>query len=255
MIPITRLDLPDPTLRALRDQTAKITSARDRLREAHRLWQNRIVRTTLLPVLRSTLADMCPGIKRCMYCGDSLGTDIEHFEPVRIRPVRTFDWHNHLLACSYCNSRQKQDKFPLAADGTPLLLDPTVDDPAEHLHLALAAGVYLDLTPRGKATIDLFDLNRGELVKGREHALRANRRLLRDWREAAEEDDVDAVHECLCDLREQPVAEVALALLQQAHSVAVADLFIRDLATLTHLRRPETLALAAEVFTASAADW
>ncbi|MBR7837578.1 hypothetical protein KDL01_30140 [Actinospica durhamensis] len=255
MIPITRLELPERTRRELEDQTTKIAAARDRLREAHRLWQNRIVRTAILPVLRGTLAEMCPGIKRCMYCGDSLGTDIEHFEPVKLRPIRAFDWHNHLLACSYCNSRQKQDKFPLAPDGTPMLLDPTVDDPAEHLHLALSAGVYLDLSPRGKVTIDLLDLNRGELVKGREHALRANRRLLRDWREAAEDDDVDAVHECLGDLREQPVAEVALALLQQGHSAAVAQLFGRDPATLAHLRRPETLALAAEVFTTSAADW
>jgi uncharacterized protein (TIGR02646 family) len=255
VIPITRLDLPDRTQRTLHDQTAKIAAARNRLHEAHRLWQNRIVRTSVLPVLRATLADMSPGIKRCMYCGDSLGTDIEHFEPVKVRPLRTFDWHNHLLACSHCNSRQKQDKFPLASDGTPLLLDPTVDDPAEHLHLALAAGVYVELSERGKATIELFDLNRGELVRGRDHALRANRRLLRDWREAAADDDVDAVHECLSDLREQPVAEVALALLQQAHSPAVGQIFARDPATLAHLRRPETLALAAEVFTTSAAIW
>ena len=55
---------------------------------------------------------MAPGVQRCMYCLDSLGTDIDHFEPKSRRPLRTFCWHNHLLACSRCNSNYKREEYP-----------------------------------------------------------------------------------------------------------------------------------------------
>lgn len=50
--------------------------------------------------LDSVLRQMAPGLERCMYCGDNQGTDIDHFEPLARNPLRTFDWLNHLLACS-----------------------------------------------------------------------------------------------------------------------------------------------------------
>jgi hypothetical protein len=102
-----------------------------------------------------------------MYCDDSRGTDIDHFEPLERAPLRAFVWVNHLLACSFCNSNQKNRKYPVDAEGACLLVDPTAEDPADHLTLRLSVGTYDPLSPKGEETIQVFGLNRSELVKGR----------------------------------------------------------------------------------------
>ncbi|MDY0810698.1 hypothetical protein [Kitasatospora purpeofusca] len=66
-------------------------------------------------------------------------------------PVSAFDWTNHVLACSLCNSHLKKAVFPLDPDGKPLLIDPTAEDPTPHLRLVLAVGQYHPLTPGGRA--------------------------------------------------------------------------------------------------------
>ncbi|MGE7434156.1 HNH endonuclease [Kitasatospora sp. NPDC001175] len=133
--------------------------------------------------LRTLLHGMAPGLVRCMYCGDSLGTDIDHFEPIARAPLRTFDWHNHLLACAYCNSNLKRDQFPCdPVTGAHLLIDPSREDPADHLLLYLESGAYQGLTAKGHTTIDVFGLNaRGELVRGRRLAFTVVKALLREW--------------------------------------------------------------------------
>ncbi|MEY9213848.1 hypothetical protein NI17_022655 [Thermobifida halotolerans] len=78
--------------------------------------------------VRDLLSTMATGIDRCMYCGDSLGTDIGHSEPIAETPPRTFDWCDHLLAYSRCNSHEKRERFPRADGGTPRLVDPSVED-------------------------------------------------------------------------------------------------------------------------------
>ncbi|WP_080127725.1 MULTISPECIES: hypothetical protein [unclassified Actinoplanes] len=102
-----------------------------------------------------------------MYCHESRGTDVDHYEPIRRAPLRTFVWDNHLLACAYCNQQAKQEVFPLDGNGQPLLLDPSVDDSADHMTL-LSTGVFEGLTTRGAETIEVLGLNkRPELVRAR----------------------------------------------------------------------------------------
>ncbi|WP_184754233.1 HNH endonuclease [Streptosporangium album] len=117
--------------------------------------------------LAGHLNAMATGIRRCMYCGDGLGTDIDHFEPLAEAPLRAFDWPNHLLACSHCNSHQKRELFPRDEDGRPMLVDPSAEDPYGHLELVLSTGTYEALTVRGDATIKVFGLNRSDLERGR----------------------------------------------------------------------------------------
>jgi hypothetical protein len=101
-----------------------------------------------------------------MYCGDNQGTDVDHHEPLALAPYRTFDWLNHLLACSVCNSHFKRDGFPRADDGTPLLLDPTADEPLDHLALSLSVGWYAPRTERGRVTIETLGLKPGRAEPG-----------------------------------------------------------------------------------------
>ncbi|MEU7336131.1 MULTISPECIES: HNH endonuclease [unclassified Streptomyces] len=203
---------------------------------AKQLWKHTTVRRHIHPVLKSTLAEMAPGLERCMYCGDNQGTDIDHFEPVRANPLRTFDWHNHLLACSLCNSHLKRDLFPLADDGTPLLIDPSSEDPAPHLHLSLAAGSYINLTDRGDATIKVFGLNRKILVRGRLNAYRITPLLLDKWRTALEKDDLEEADACAATIWEQPTADVVHAMFHQALVPGAEDIFADEPETLTLLR-------------------
>ncbi|MFI9106654.1 HNH endonuclease [Streptomyces fildesensis] len=207
--------------------------------QAKRLWKHTTVRRHVHSALGKTLAAMAPGLDRCMYCGDSQGTDIDHFEPMSRAPLRTFDWNNHLLACSLCNSHTKRDLFPVDAAGRPLLIDPSTEDPALHLHLVLAAGEYIALTPRGEATRKVFDLNRGVLVRGRRNVYRITRLCLEDWYAAYEEGDEAALREWTSTILEQPTAEVVYAMFHQAVAPGARDIFAGDPGTLKLLRNPE----------------
>jgi uncharacterized protein (TIGR02646 family) len=115
---------------------------------------------------------MASGLQRCMYCEDSQGTDIDHFDPKSRTPIRAFDWSNLLLACSFCNSNAKRSQFPVdPATDTPLLVDPTSDDPLEHLSLSPTTGAYFSIGPKGQPTIDVFGLNRYVCEEGRRNAV------------------------------------------------------------------------------------
>ncbi|MFB7665207.1 HNH endonuclease [Kitasatospora sp. NPDC056138] len=180
MIPLQRPPLHDRLAADLARRTEALRTAGPSTATGRAAW-----RTAREPKarLRALLNRMAPGLVRCMYCGDNLGTDIDHFEPIARAPLRTFDWHNHLLACAYCNSNRKRDRFPCdPVTGAHLLIDPAREDPADHLQLYLESGAYRGLTPKGHATIDVFGLNsRGELVRGRRLAFTVVKSLLREW--------------------------------------------------------------------------
>jgi hypothetical protein len=156
-----------------------------------------------------------------MYCEDSLGTDIDHFEPIAVAPLRAFDWNNHLLACSHCNSNFKRDEYPCDASGYSLLVDPSVEDPADHLTLLLASGEYLSRTVKGEETIRVFGLNRSDLVRGRKAAFWNVRAVLCEWHlhwQAGEANEAEQFAEAL---QVSPFSNVARAIGQLAPSVAM----------------------------------
>ena len=143
---IHRRDLPAPTQTALNRKQADA----DRKKAAGTLaieatWksarQTRPVKTAL-----GVLQTMAGNRQRCMYCGDSHGTDIDHFWPKQRHPERLFRWLNLLLCCTECG-RFKGEDFPLA-DGSPLLVDPTADDPWQ----------FLDFDPTTGNIVPRFDL-------------------------------------------------------------------------------------------------
>ncbi|WP_441250461.1 hypothetical protein [Kitasatospora sp. McL0602] len=180
MIPVQRLPLQPQLADDLARRTEAVRRAGPTTATGRAAW-----RTAREPKarLRQLLHRMAPGLARCMYCGDNLGTDIDHFEPIARAPLRTFDWHNHLLACAFCNSNRKRDQFPCdPVTGAHLLIDPAREDPADHLQLYLSSGSYQALTPKGRATIEVFALNdRAELVRARRLAFTVIRAMLDEW--------------------------------------------------------------------------
>lgn len=130
---------------------------------------------------RTTLRAMTGFIPRCMYCERNDGGDLDHYWPRSVDPGRTFVWENLLWVCSPCNSSYKRDQFPV--EEVPLLLDPTVDEPWEHLRLKPANGDLEGTTRRGEETVGVFGLNASErgLTEGRRYAWTRMQALLIAW--------------------------------------------------------------------------
>ncbi|MFC3898820.1 HNH endonuclease [Lentzea rhizosphaerae] len=210
-----------------------------RYQTARRSWDNSTIRRPL----RAVLGQMAAGFETCMYCGESRGTDVDHFEPVARNPLRTFDWLNHLLACSGCNSHQKGERFPVDDDGDPLLIDPSSEDPFDHLLLTLSLGVYRPLTPKGQATIDVCGLNERGLPKGRMHARKVVGLALREWDRARARNRSDEMREQVQTVQDQPFADVCQSMLRQAFSPG-ADVVFSDSPDLLALLRRDDLRAA-----------
>lgn len=60
--------------------------------------------------IKLALDEMCSGARRCVYCEDSLGCEVEHIRPKSIYPENCFSWENYVYACGFCNKR-KSSKF------------------------------------------------------------------------------------------------------------------------------------------------
>ncbi|MEE1745424.1 HNH endonuclease [Streptomyces sp. NPDC006641] len=242
MIRLERAALPVDTAAQLKVYTREVEQASevDRKDTAARLWSHSTVRRRVRIGLLAVLADMAPGHQRCMYCGDSQGTDIDHFEPKSLAPVRTFEWLNHLLACAYCNSNQKRSRFPRAEDGSPLLLDPTLEDPLAHLRLVLPLCTYKALTPQGEACIDVFGLNsRGVLVDGRRTAYGTAKQSVELWRIATDRGQHRKAAEVVRIAWNRPLADVLAAMFYQSGHSAANLLFAGEEETLGLLQDQE----------------
>ncbi len=165
---LTRRSLSSYSTDFLKRRTAKARSAADPRTEAFRLWRFR--NNKAFKEIRATLEKTASGIQHCMYCESGEAGDIEHFWPKSRYPLRAFEWTNYLLACSNCNSNHKRNQFPLDGEGLPLLLDPTVDDPREHLEFLPLTGDYVELSSKGRHSINVFRLGRETLKRSRRNA-------------------------------------------------------------------------------------
>ncbi len=132
---------------------------------------------------------------KCAYCETSLDVvkgDIDLYRPREgARGVDgvssmlhyawlAFEWENTLLACAFC-LRAKGSRFPVASDRVPLgmmdpdslaaeqplLLNPCVDFPTQHMVPDLEKGMLIPFDERGAATIEVLNLNRGDLIEAR----------------------------------------------------------------------------------------
>lgn len=109
--------------------------------------------TKAISTVFETLGQMSGPRRRCMFCEDSRGTTIEHFWPKAHYKSRMFVWANFLLLCQGCQSK-KGDRLDLDSEGQPLLIDPTAEDPWDHLFFDSATGM---IVPRYDQATDAPD--------------------------------------------------------------------------------------------------
>jgi uncharacterized protein (TIGR02646 family) len=170
-----RLNLGSRDAGYLAKRQAKLDA--DLALEPRAVWQSSRGTKTIRRVAE-TLAKMAGDRSRCMFCSDSRGTDIDHFWPLAAYRDRVFSWPNMLWACTGCN-RAKSASFALA-NGTPLLLNPTIDDPWDHLFFDPTTCNVVPRfdpaarqeNPRGKFTVDHLPLNDEAVTNGRAASLR-----------------------------------------------------------------------------------
>lgn len=188
---ILRIELQTKTADGLRRLQAEATA----LQAAGSLqlndhWSNHRSNASILAVL-TTLQQMAGKRQRCMYCVDSLGADIEHFWPKTPYPHRMYVWENLLLVCTDCG-RKKGAQFPLTAQGAPLLIDPSSEDPWAFLDFdpdtgnliaryLISTGAFSD---KGETTVSVLHLDKREGVSaGYRKTYSRLCRLVADWKD------------------------------------------------------------------------
>lgn len=227
MIPLQRPPLPAELGERLRQRSSHLREIELSTAAVRREWKNA---RTVRDGLRRSLVEMAAGHARCMYCCDSFGTDIDHFQPIALAPLRAFDWPNHLLACSYCNSNEKRELYPCdEVSGECLLIDPSRDDPSDHLRLLFTSGRYAGRTPKGRQTILTFGLNaRIELVRGRIDAFLLCKDTLSSSARREEAGGRGRAAELLSALSRRPNGDVLHAMLAQRHLPDAPRMFGAD---------------------------
>jgi uncharacterized protein (TIGR02646 family) len=231
-----RLDLSSQTLSFLQQRTIRVAAAADPRVRAASLWEQQSNKA--FREIRKTLGKMASGLERCMYCEDSEGTAIEHFWPKAAYPERAFDWLNYLIACSRCNSNFKRDQFPLDGAGTPLLVNPSEEDPLDHLYFTPTTGLFDPKSPKGTSSIEVFGLNRATLTKGRGNAWTSLKHLLVRYavlKTRGEDEEAERIETAV---RTHPFSGVLAALLRIA-SGPDADLLIDGECLRVLRNRPE----------------
>lgn len=211
MIALERPPAPEPLRNLCSAHTEKIRGLGATGRAAQDEWKAKAAEPAKL-ALRTLLEQMAPGVHRCMYCLDSVGTDIDHFEPKSRRPLRTFCWHNLLLACSRCNSKYKREQYPCDEFGQCLLIDPTLDDPSDHLLLLPEIGTFKARTRKGRTTEQVLHLNRAELVEGRQLAYTSCCDQMVSWHRKVRRGDLEGAGRSAKALRREPFVDVLHAL-------------------------------------------
>lgn len=186
--------------------------------------------------------------KKCAFCEATevcARSNVEHWRPKgkvdpRLGPPHPFgywwlatSWDNLLLSCQDCNIKSKRNQFPILAgqmhavhpgdevNETPLLLDPTVDDPSLHLlfirttqaskkYVSIVIPTIADPLGKGQVSIDVYDLNRREIANARtRHLLQlelnlgpAGRSFLRLWTTRNVAASREDLRQCVEELRE-----------------------------------------------------
>ena len=258
------LYLEDPgldakTARGLNRYQAKVDSGRtyaERVERGKALFESYNRRENrVFGAVRERLATMCAGARRCGYCEDSVGDEVEHIRPKDIYPEAVFVWENYLLACGPCN-RGKNNRFSVIRggrlidvtgggndpvrrpqSGSPAPINPRREDPLVFLDLELVDTFRFlprdDLSAvdelRACFTIKMLNLNRDVLIEARRHAYGSFRALLREYRVLRDEGASVATLETLRDAikdsphptvwreiqRQQPVIDELRALFQE----------------------------------------
>ncbi len=167
-------------------------------KEKHDFDNNVYGSTAVKSKLREIFKDKCAFCETNTNAGAS--HDVEHFRFTKHYYWLGYEWTNLLLSCQICNRIYKKTQFPLEKEenrihqapldsaGTlitaqchilhkplsaekPLLLHPAIDDPTKHLKF-VPNGSIEGISEKGKNSIEVYGLERDELIKKRKSIIK-----------------------------------------------------------------------------------
>jgi uncharacterized protein (TIGR02646 family) len=108
---------------------------------------------------------------KCAYCESKVRHithgDIEHIVPKSKVPAKAYDWDNLTLACDVCNGNKGDYYVEDSEEWHDNLVDPYVDQPADHFLFMREIVSPRPDSLRGFATDAVIKLGRGELLEKR----------------------------------------------------------------------------------------
>ena len=107
----TQLSVWQDGVTATGDYAAQIKAAEKQFSN-----RNKATNKTFAAV-REALARMCSGARRCAYCEDSAGIEVEHMQPKSFYPELVFAFGNYVFACGRCNRFKSNRAAVLNAAG------------------------------------------------------------------------------------------------------------------------------------------
>lgn len=132
------------------------------------------------PIAKDVIRALSDG--HCAYCQSSVAAnqpgDVEHFKPKALFPTRAYRWGNYFYSCSACNNA-KLSQWPVR--GSFVRPDSKTRDPYERFIFHEDGRVEAAPGDRNAArTVVALKLNRCELVKDRERAIREQVKFTRN---------------------------------------------------------------------------
>lgn len=119
-------------LKIFQDDIGKKATFAEKSAEAKRLFSLRNnKKNPVFKEVKACLAKMCNSTRRCVYCEDSIGDEVEHIFPKDLYPDKCFSWENYVYACGPCNG-PKNNMFAVfkQSDGQFIEVNPTRGTPA-----------------------------------------------------------------------------------------------------------------------------
>lgn len=148
---------------------------------------------------RTDLVDSFRG--KCAFCESDISSDFDFSDDLRVSHLRpysyldeegvdkdyylwlAFEWQNLYASCAACD-KAKRDRFPVRGMRAPflasyvdtnrqekrLLVDPCQDAPEKHISFRMN-GTVEALTEQGYTTINVFNLNREQLIQDRRNRI------------------------------------------------------------------------------------
>lgn len=101
------------TLKSYQDIINNLATFEQKSEKAKKMFStyNRIG-NVVFDAIKIKLTEMCSGARRCVYCEDSVGDEVEHIHPKDLFPGLCFQWDNYVYACGNCNG-PKNNKFAI----------------------------------------------------------------------------------------------------------------------------------------------
>jgi uncharacterized protein (TIGR02646 family) len=119
MIQLPKVTIPQNVLNKLKtyqDEIDTLPTFAEKSKKAKTSFKSKNTkRNATFNAVKIGLTEMCSGARRCAYCEDSVGDEVEHIRPKDFFPESCFVWDNYVYACGNCNS-PKNNKFAVFRD-------------------------------------------------------------------------------------------------------------------------------------------